>query len=31
MTNAAQQSIHTLWGTPHSLCTGKIRCYLIKK
>jgi len=31
MTNAAQQSIHTLWGTPHSLYTGKIRCYLIKK
>ncbi len=22
---------HTLWGTPHSLYTGKIRAYLIKK
>lgn len=27
--SAAQ--IHTLWGTPHSLYTGKIRSYLIKK
>ncbi len=24
-------AIHTLWGTPHSLYTGKIRAYLIKK
>lgn len=23
--------VHTLWGTPHSLYTGKIRSYLIKK
>ena len=22
---------YTLWGTPHSLFTGKIRSYLIKK
>jgi len=25
------QNLHTLWGTPHSLYTGKIRSYLIKK
>ena len=31
MSNAAVQDIHTLWGTPHSLYTGKIRSYLIKK
>jgi glutathione S-transferase len=24
-------AVHTLWGTPHSLYTGKIRSYLIKK
>ena len=23
--------LYTLWGTPHSLYTGKARCYLIKK
>ena len=27
----AAEGTHTLWGTPHSLYTGKIRCYLIKK
>jgi glutathione S-transferase len=32
MTIAADRAaIHTLWGTPHSLYTGKIRSYLIKK
>jgi glutathione S-transferase len=31
MKNATLEGIHTLWGTPHSLYTGKIRCYLIKK
>jgi len=30
MTESAQE-FHTLWGTPHSLYTGKIRSYLIKK
>jgi hypothetical protein len=29
--NAPEQGIHTLWGTPHSLYTGKTRSYLIKK
>ena len=23
--------LYTIWGTPHSLYTGKIRSYLIKK
>lgn len=30
-TDATSPAIHTLWGTPHSLYTGKIRSYLIKK
>lgn len=28
---AATQEMLTLWGTPHSLYTGKVRSYLIKK
>ncbi len=30
-TTAGAREIYTLWGTPHSLYTGKIRAYLIKK
>lgn len=30
-TQSSQPETHTLWGTPHSLYTGKIRSYLIKK
>ena len=28
---ASTKTMHTLWGTPHSLYTGKIRSYLLKK
>jgi glutathione S-transferase len=28
---AAMSDLYTLWGTPHSLFTGKVRSYLIKK
>ncbi len=31
MTQVATRDTYTLWGTPHSLYTGKIRSYLIKK
>ena len=30
-TNPAPSDAYTLWGSPHSLYTGKIRSYLIKK
>lgn len=29
--NTSEPALYTLWGTPHSLYTGKIRSYLIKK
>jgi glutathione S-transferase len=32
MSNSQEQvSVYTLWGTPHSLYTGKMRSYLLKK